>query len=688
MSAAEIDMPTADSSPAARLMRMFAISMGNGFYVADFTNAARDEKGKLRPAYRHVRRPPTQRDFEAHLSGKLAMLAVPVDAQGNCRWGLIDIDRYGQEAVPCGELWQRLYSRKAPLLPEHSKSGSSWHLAWYSNTPLPARHVRDALSNWAEVLGFAGAEIFPKQDVLESNGSGVILPYFGGDSRETSNYAVDASNNRLTLEHWLSLTENLPPLSVPQEVDDGETGESGERVPEQAVALLVKHWDDGKRQELSFSVNGFLLSRDKGVNYCDALMDAVIARTGIKPTKYRTPQSVLRDIKKDKHVKGFPSMVQLMGEADANAFASAVGLAMDIKTEARATQAEPFPLTLIHSAADFVRLQLPAREFIVEGLLATNSLAMLAAWRGIGKTMVAMYLAVEVARSEGRFFEWSIPKPRRVLYVDGEMPAAELQERLQKFAGNEPLERLDILASEHFYQQILAPLNLADPVHQAKFLALLEQLAQLGRQPELIVLDNKSALSTGTDENSNSEQDIFLAFLRLLRHRGHTVLLVHHAGKGGDQRGASRNEDFLDLSIKLEIPKDDEDGEPYQQGDGAAFRLSFTKHRGLRPKPATLDLELMQDMDGSFTWGIKKRRVHVLPTYVRVLQYLCDHLAQSQADVVRALGIDRKNVSEAVRKLRARTMVEELTLAPTPSGRGYMDAVKRGGSTGGVQGDF
>jgi len=39
---------------------------------------------------------------------------------------------------------------------------------------------------------------------------------------------------------------------------------------------------------------------------------------------------------------------------------------------------------------------------------------------------------------------------------------------------------------------------------------------------------------------------------------------------------------------------------------GAAFKMSFTKHRGLRPDPATLHLELGEDEDQWFEWFMTK----------------------------------------------------------------------------------
>jgi RecA-family ATPase len=54
---------------------------------------------------------------------------------------------------------------------------------------------------------------------------------------------------------------------------------------------------------------------------------------------------------------------------------------------------------------------------------------MLYAPRGIGKTLLGLSMGLAVA-SGGPLLRWSVPNPRRVLYIDGEMPLACLQERL------------------------------------------------------------------------------------------------------------------------------------------------------------------------------------------------------------------------------------------------------------------
>src|SRR5271154_6555607 len=53
-----------------------------------------------------------------------------------------------------------------------------------------------------------------------------------------------------------------------------------------------------------------------------------------------------------------------------------------------------------------------------------------------------------------------------------------------------------------------------------------------------------------------------------------SVLAVHHAGKGGAQRGTSRKEDALDTVISLTRPPG------YEASEGARFEVRFTKSRG------------------------------------------------------------------------------------------------------------
>lgn len=68
-------------------------------------------------------------------------------------------------------------------------------------------------------------------------------------------------------------------------------------------------------------------------------------------------------------------------------------------------------------------------EMLLSPWLASQSLSMIHAWRGTGKTHVALGVAYAVA-SGGTFLQWQAERPRSVLYIDGEMPGCRLKERL------------------------------------------------------------------------------------------------------------------------------------------------------------------------------------------------------------------------------------------------------------------
>src|SRR5215470_9289787 len=79
------------------------------------------------------------------------------------------------------------------------------------------------------------------------------------------------------------------------------------------------------------------------------------------------------------------------------------------------------PLVVVDLGA-FLAEPIPPRESLLSPILLEQSLAMIHAWRGVGKTHVALGIAYAVA-SGGSFLGWKAERPRKVLYLDGEMPA-------------------------------------------------------------------------------------------------------------------------------------------------------------------------------------------------------------------------------------------------------------------------
>jgi AAA domain len=87
---------------------------------------------------------------------------------------------------------------------------------------------------------------------------------------------------------------------------------------------------------------------------------------------------------------------------------------------------------------DFLARTFPPRELMLAPWLQRQGLAMIHGYRGFGKTMMAHGSAWAIATGGG-FWKWKAPEPRRVLILDGEMPASDLQVRLRNIQDNSEL---------------------------------------------------------------------------------------------------------------------------------------------------------------------------------------------------------------------------------------------------------
>ena len=90
---------------------------------------------------------------------------------------------------------------------------------------------------------------------------------------------------------------------------------------------------------------------------------------------------------------------------------------------------------------------------------------------------------------------------------------------------------------------------------------------------DLIILDNLSTLVTTGSESASDAWVPMQNWLLRLRRQGVAVLMIHHAGTNGRQRGTSRREDALDMVIALRRPED------YSPEQGARFEVHFEKLR-------------------------------------------------------------------------------------------------------------
>lgn len=214
------------------------------------------------------------------------------------------------------------------------------------------------------------------------------------------------------------------------------------------------------------------------------------------------------------------------------------------------------------SAARLMDAVLPPTVDVLSPLLARNTSALVYGPAGVGKSFFALGIAWAAAAGGG-FLGWHSRRPHRVLYVDGEMGAADMRARLALFGP--PPATLDIFLPDLGRGPIL---DLARPESQVRMM-------EGWGDPDLVVLDSLSSLAGLRASDAERWDRLQLFLLRQREHR-RAMLLVHHANKRGRQRGSTRREDALDLVIAPRRPRD------WRPTDGARFEIAFEKARHLK----------------------------------------------------------------------------------------------------------
>ena len=129
---------------------------------------------------------------------------------------------------------------------------------------------------------------------------------------------------------------------------------------------------------------------------------------------------------------------------------------------------------------DFLNLDIPPRKMLLSPILPERSLAMLYAPRGLGKSWLALSIGLATATGAS-LLRWSAPRPRKVLYVDGEMPLVSLQERLKAisagFGRDIPNDAFRILAAD----QVEGGINLSAVEGQQSLDPLLQDIDLVAR---------------------------------------------------------------------------------------------------------------------------------------------------------------------------------------------------------------
>lgn len=453
----------------------------------------------------------------------------------------------------------------------------------------------------------------------------IVARWRGFNGEEITSYWSLWRSRSQTASQWLDIfPEYQPPFHLDKMVANPQSGVvffgdefSADRFawenPELLASAIPGGYENVHKADLRI-----LKNRSAQVVLCpDNLphvhrIHAKLQAVGVTDAKY--------SLKIDEQPKSFDEMVAIADQLGATLLESI--------SETSVSTSDVVALT----AAELGTLDLPPRDFLLAPIIPERGLVMVHAPRGIGKTRLALECAVAIATG-GTVLSYQAPKAKGVLYLDGEMSATEMQKRLRSIAGETLPETLRIITPD--LQGGAIP-DLSTVEGQTSIEPHLKGMS-------LVVIDNLSCLCRSGNENEGGSWGATQSWILDLRRRGIAVLIVHHSGKSGGQRGTSRREDVLDVVIGLRRP------ENYNPSQGARFEVHIEKGRHLYGEDAAAFEARMEVVDGRAVWHVTD--LTPAPVSDRDEQiYQLSHQGLSVRKIAGEAGVSKSTVERVLQK--------------------------------------
>lgn len=284
-------------------------------------------------------------------------------------------------------------------------------------------------------------------------------------------------------------------------------------------------------------------------------------------------------------------------------------------------------------------IEFPEDLSLLGNMILKKSIGMIAGPRGGGKSWLAMIIAYAIAAAK-YLPPWGYGTASTVVYMDGEMRARGLQERFKLIhhKSSKPdeaaLANLKIISRDHFGETIG---SIDDPLGQQALDALLPD------SMALLIIDNLSAWTSGGREDANSWATI-KTWLIEKRLQGVAVLLIHHTGKSGQQRGTSAHEDLLDYSILLGVLP----GNPEMHE--TRFSIDHTKIRDYIPELRKSYVCSITTIDEIWDFAITEQGVTLTQKEKDVLRLKEE--GKSDTEIAKLLKVDKSTVGRWLKKIK------------------------------------
>lgn len=220
-------------------------------------------------------------------------------------------------------------------------------------------------------------------------------------------------------------------------------------------------------------------------------------------------------------------------------------------------------------------------QWILSGLIERGDQVMIGGAPKAGKSLMAMQIALAVAQG-GQFLQWRAPAKLKVLYVNFEIKAKRLGQRLAAMMGGIEQYREDT-APDMMFVNAWRTCDVLDPDWLARLAGVVDRSGA-----DLIVWDVLARMHHA-DEMSPQMKDVMLNIRLASRDKAHIV--VHHTRKppleaqgpqtAADMRGSSAIHGEVDLAIVLSK----------RSGQGARYVTTYSARNVSTPDETLLNID-------------------------------------------------------------------------------------------------
>ena len=229
---------------------------------------------------------------------------------------------------------------------------------------------------------------------------------------------------------------------------------------------------------------------------------------------------------------------------------------------------------------DELRISKP--DWLIDGLIERETLAMCFGAAGSGKTFAVLDMALSIAT--GKDYHGHGVKQGTVFYIAGEGHSG-FARRSGAWKQNYGIG----VGEAAFYKSNKAVI-MSEPESVAELVDEMAKLVEVAGKPQLVVIDTLARSLGGADENAGKDINLFIVACDEIREQyGCTIMIVHHTGHQNKERGrgASQINAALDHEFRIEA------------WDETRIAMTFTKQKEDKmPEPkmfVKLPVEIMTD---------------------------------------------------------------------------------------------